>query len=417
LKELPKGWERATVGQLGDYWNGRGFKKSEWRESGRPIIRIQNLTGSGASFNYFQGEADDRHIARHGDLLVSWAATLGVYEWKGPEAVVNQHIFKVESRIDKKLHRYLLDHILKDLQAKTHGSGMVHITRNRFDETQVIVPSSNDEQQRIVEVIEEQFSRLDAGVESLQRAKRNLTRLRASLLSAAVEGRLIPSDATSPPAVEEATQIASDEAGVVVVPAGWSLVRLGSIASMSLGKMLDHKRQTGAHPVRYLRNVNVRWFGFDLSDLALMDVAPSEFERVSVQSGDLVVCEGGEPGRCAVWRGDPVAIQKALHRVRPVEGVLAEYLAIVLRWWVDRTEMERFITGTTIKHVPKEKLRLLPIPLPPADEQGRIVAEVERQFSILDAMAKTIDAGLQRAGALRRSILSQAFSGRLTGAA
>jgi len=186
---------------------------------------------------------------------------------------------------------------------------------------------------------------------------------------------------------------------------------------MSLGKMLDHKRQTGAHPVRYLRNVNVRWFGFDLSDLALMDVAPSEFERVSVQSGDPVVCEGGEPGRCAVWRGDPVAIQKALHRVRPVEGVLAEYLAIVLRWWVDRTEMERFITGTTIKHVPKEKLRLLPIPLPPADEQGRIVAEVERQFSILDAMAKTIDAGLQRAGALRRSILSQAFSGRLTGAA
>ncbi len=86
----PPGWAWARLGDLGNYWNGRGFKKSEWRESGRQIIRIQDLTSSRERPNYFQGKVDERHIVRHGDLLVSWAATLGVYVWRGEEAVLNQ---------------------------------------------------------------------------------------------------------------------------------------------------------------------------------------------------------------------------------------------------------------------------------------------------------------------------------------
>ena len=140
MSELPAGWAWTTLGEIGDYLNGRGFKKSEWHDSGRPIIRIQNLTGSGARFNYFEGEAEERHIAREGDLLVSWAATLGVFVWHGPEAVINQHIFKVESRIDRRFHRYLLLAVLGDLQRQTHGSGMVHITKSRFDGTPVALP-------------------------------------------------------------------------------------------------------------------------------------------------------------------------------------------------------------------------------------------------------------------------------------
>lgn len=112
MTKLPGGWARTTLGQLGRYLNGRAFKKSEWRESGRPIIRIQNLTGTASHYNYFQGEVEERHLARPGDLLVSWAATLGAYFWSGPEAVVNQHIFKVESNIDPRFHKYLLDYKL-----------------------------------------------------------------------------------------------------------------------------------------------------------------------------------------------------------------------------------------------------------------------------------------------------------------
>ena len=115
MTTLPAGWRRTDLGSLGLYINGRGFKKSEWRDHGRPIIRIQNLTGSGEAFNHFDGEADERYIARPGDLLVSWAATLGAYIWNGPEAVVNQHIFKVDSNIDKDFHKYLLDFKLEEL--------------------------------------------------------------------------------------------------------------------------------------------------------------------------------------------------------------------------------------------------------------------------------------------------------------
>jgi hypothetical protein len=97
MNELPQGWAETTLGAIGDYWNGRGFKKSEWRPAGqgRQIIRIQDLTGSHQDPNYFDGTADERNIARKGDILVSWAATLGIFEWPGPEAVINQHIFRV----------------------------------------------------------------------------------------------------------------------------------------------------------------------------------------------------------------------------------------------------------------------------------------------------------------------------------
>lgn len=121
MSELPQGWRETNLGSLGKYHNGRGFKKSEWRDQGRPIIRIQNLTGSSDSFNYYQGDADERHVARQGDLLMSWAATLGAYIWTGPESVVNQHIFKVESNIDRKFHKYLLDFKLEELRRQAHA--------------------------------------------------------------------------------------------------------------------------------------------------------------------------------------------------------------------------------------------------------------------------------------------------------
>jgi len=191
---LPRNWAHARLGDLGLYHNGRGFKKHEWRASGRPIIRIQNLTGSGKSWNYFQGEVDPRNEAGPGDLLVSWAATLGAYIWSGPPAVVNQHIFKVESFINQRFHYYTIQHAVDKLYQKSHGTGMVHVTRKVFDDTEVSLPPL-PEQHRIVEAIESYLTRLDAAVASLERVQKNLERYRASVLKAAVEGRLVPTEA------------------------------------------------------------------------------------------------------------------------------------------------------------------------------------------------------------------------------
>jgi type I restriction enzyme S subunit len=107
-QHLPDGWCRADIGSLGNYLNGRGFKKAEWSEDGRPIIRIQNLTGSSDKFNYFEGQVDPKCEIEPGDLLMSWAATLGAYIWRGPRAVLNQHIFKVDSFIQRRFHYFIL---------------------------------------------------------------------------------------------------------------------------------------------------------------------------------------------------------------------------------------------------------------------------------------------------------------------
>lgn len=193
-QELPAGWCMANLGTLGKYLNGRGFRKSEWARAGRPIIRIQNLTGSSAAFNYFDGAVDRQHEVRPGDLLMSWAATLDAYVWTGPAAVLNQHIFKVESFIEKRFHYYALKWTLAAMYRNAHGTGMVHITKGKFDDTPVpLAPVS--EQRRIVQALESYSTRLDDAVAMLERVQRNLKRYRSSVLKAAVEGRLVPTEA------------------------------------------------------------------------------------------------------------------------------------------------------------------------------------------------------------------------------
>lgn len=387
MKELPEGWVRTSVGDLGEYWNGRGFKKAEWRDSGRPIVRIQNLTGSGSDFNYFQGDVDDQHVARPGDLLVSWAATLGVYVWDGPEAVVNQHIFKVESRINGKFHRYLLDYVLQDLQAKTHGSGMVHITRGRFEETPVEIPTSADEQQRIVDLIEEQFSRLDAGVESLRRAQRNLSGLRGSILGAAFEG--LPTAPLSRHLKEP--------------------LRNGKSAKKAIGGN-----------VRIFTLSAVTKGDFSEQNTKLVNLDPAQVRDLWAMPGDIFIERSNTPelvGTAAMYGGVPeyAIFPDLLIRLRFGEEVIPRFAELALQSKLLRRYFRskaRGISGSMPK-IDQRTIEEAPLPAAKIVDQRRIVAEVERQFSIIDEMARTINAGIDRSLGLRRSILSRAFSGRL----
>lgn len=180
MSELPKSWTTAPLGELGHYQNGRAFSEREWVDEGRPIIRIQNLTGSGPRFNHFAGEAEERHVVRRGDLLVSWAATLGVYVWNGPEAVLNQHIFKVRSFIDPGYHRYALEWALALMRRDAHGSGMVHITKGKFDAVEVPL-APDGEQRRIVDELDRRLSHLDAAVNGLHTSRRRLATARAAI--------------------------------------------------------------------------------------------------------------------------------------------------------------------------------------------------------------------------------------------
>lgn len=196
------------------------------------------------------------------------------------------------------------------------------------------------------------------------------------------------------------------------LPEGWKWARLGSIAETNLGKMLDAKKNKGV-PRPYLRNINVRWGSFDLSDLLEMRIQDEEVERYSVRKGDLIICEGGEPGRCAIWKDeDKVFFQKALHRVRP-HLVLSEYLFIVINALSLSGFTERYFTGTTIKHLTGQSLKALLIPVPPIHEQQDIIKMVSNTLMLVDCIEKNRTELVTIISSAKAYILDLAIRGQL----
>lgn len=167
----------------------------------------------------------------------------------------------------------------------------------------------------------------------------------------------------------------------------WPVVPLGEIAEVKLGKMLDKTKHQTGRKFPYLRNINVRWGVVDTDNVFEMHFEDNQVERFSLRAGDVLVCEGGEPGRAAVWNGQvpDMKFQKAIHRVRfnvPFEARLLVYL---LESMAKSGGLERRFTGSTIKHFTREAFIQLPVPFPPEEQQRKIVAEIEKQFTRLEA--------------------------------
>jgi type I restriction enzyme S subunit len=170
----------------------------------------------------------------------------------------------------------------------------------------------------------------------------------------------------------------------------WPLVRLGDHVDACLGKMLDAQKNKGEMQP-YLGNVNVRWGAFDLSDLSEMRFEPHEEERYGLLPGDLVVCEGGEPGRCAVWTGpvQRMKIQKALHRIRPKASLDNYYLYYWFRHAAKVGLLDAHFTGTTIKHLTGKAIAALEVPLPPIQTQRASVDVLRRLDDRIDLLRQT----------------------------
>lgn len=187
----------------------------------------------------------------------------------------------------------------------------------------------------------------------------------------------------------------------------WPVVPLGEVAETALGKMLDKGKSRGLPRVPYLRNVNVQWGRIDTHDLLEMELADDERERFGVRAGDLLMCEGGEIGRCAIWQGraEYLAFQKALHRVRPTDRLDATYLRYLMQHHADTGVLAALATGSTIAHLPQQQLRRVPVPLPAVDVQRRIVDLLEDHLSRLDAADVQLGVALRRSEVFRRSAI------------
>ena len=187
----------------------------------------------------------------------------------------------------------------------------------------------------------------------------------------------------------------------------WPQLLFSEITTSRLGKMLDAKQQTGMCQYPYLANFNVQWFRFELKNLNQMDFSESDRSEFELQEGDLLVCEGGEIGRCAVWHNQiqPCYFQKALHRVRcNKEFILPTYLA----WWFKyNCEHNGFasIEGAkaTIAHLPGAKLKKLLVAAPPIEVQNQFTDFVEQTEKIKD----TISRSLEKLETLKKTLMQE----------
>lgn len=191
-------------------------------------------------------------------------------------------------------------------------------------------------------------------------------------------------------------------------------VHFGSCIDSRLGKMLDKEKNTGSFR-KYLRNINVRWFSFDISDLLEMKIENSEMDKYTISKGDLVICEGGEPGRCAVWTKDEsICYQKALHRVRFTDGS-NPYFYMYYLWFAAQTgKLKEYYTGTGIKHLTGQSLVKISVPTVERKQQDQIVKMIDSHLSVCDSIDQTVDTALSQAEAMRQSILKKAFEGGLS---
>ncbi len=174
------------------------------------------------------------------------------------------------------------------------------------------------------------------------------------------------------------------------IPQSWEWVKLSDIAISELGKTLDKGKNTGL-PYNYLCAFNVKWCSFDLSVIKKIFLENNELERYRVRKGDLLICEGGDVGRAAIWESDDeIYYQNALHRVRFKDDINQYFFLYVLQYYKSLGMIDDVSGGVTIKHFTKNSMKKLCFPLPPIKEQQRIVSVINQHNTILDSISANL---------------------------
>ena len=276
------------------------------------------------------------------------------------------------------------------------GSGQPFISKEDARDIEIAYPPI-DEQHKIVELLEDHLSRLDAALADVKQAKVKAAQFRRSLLQAAFTGNI--------------------SSGGVSPFTEWRTKTVGELADTQLGKMLNKGKQSGNYAKPYLRTDNVHWGRFDLSEIKEMDILPEEREKYLATKGDLLMCEGGASGRTAIWHEDyDISFQNHVHRIRPKDPkvISPKYLLYYFEWFIKNGYASELIKGVTISSLSQSGLRSIEVNFPLIEEQHKIVEHLEGLLSRLDESVSLAGAMEKQSIGLRRSLLQAAFTGQLT---
>ena len=322
-------WPMVSLGDVINVHYGKALKAEQRISSGSfPVFGSSGIVGK-----------HDKALCSHPTIIIGRKGSVGAITWASEGGWIIDTAYYVEIKDNSKLYlRYLFYTLSRiDLAKKTITTSIPGLNRDDLYNTYIKLPPLK-EQIRIADL----FDKAD-GIRQKRERAINLADdfLRANFL-----------------------ELFGDP---ITNPKNWELRKLGEIADCQLGKMLSKKSKTGLSPKKYLRNANIRWRKIDVSDLLEMDFNEKELSKFELKQGDLLVCEGGEIGRCAIWDNQiqDCYYQKALHRVRPDYSVLTSvYLQEYFYSMAKGNAFSEFVSEVTFSHLTAEKLKNLLIPIP-----------------------------------------------------
>lgn len=461
-ESLPAGWAWATVRDIGAVRLGR--QRSPDKQSGRypvPYLRAANVVPTGLDLNDVLEmdftPAEQRVFAlQRGDLVLAEAS--GSAAQVGRAAVWNDELpgcCYQNTIIRFRPHGLTSQYALLVFQHfavagifanAARGVGILHLGATRFADLVVPVPPMA-EQVRVSEIVDKRRLDLRQAAESLQSARSLIDEQTVEVLSAAVAGELIETEAAlalregrAPEMVELAAEVKAAESkrsaqatlfengdeletGTIPdrpSPPGWIWLRVDKAGDVALGKMREPKRHHGANMRPYLRVANVLEDRIDVADVKSMHFEPEEIEAFELKFGDILLNEGQSPelvGRPAMYRDElpGACFQKTLLRFRAGPLIEPEFALIVFRHYLHSGAFKEVAHwSTNIAHLTRRRFAAMPFPIPTRSEQCRIVAEVSTRLDAARAQRAAVQTSLDRLPEMMAELLSAAVSGALT---
>jgi type I restriction enzyme S subunit len=353
------------------------------------------------------------------DIVIVWDGARSGLSGKAIKGALGSTLAKVEfsTEVERDYIFYFLQSQYTYLNQNTKGTGIPHIDPEILNNLELVIPSK-EEQQRIIKKLNALMERINANQARLDKIPQILRRFRQSVLQAGVSGKLTLDwrqvhTITKGYPTQNKTEKFSDWKQFVF-PKLWNWDYTENIGDHILGKMLDSSKNQGELTL-YLRNKSVRWFNFDLDSLTKIKATVEDKNKFDLRDGDIFICEGGEPGRAAVWnRGrNNLIFQKAIHRIRLNKLVNPYWYIFNLKLDSDNGNLEKLFTGTGIKHLTLKSLSKYPIPIPPIEEQQEIIKCINELFNVADRIEARYQKVKQKLEKLPQSILAKAFRGEL----
>ena len=414
IGEIPEGWEVSKLKYLGRYVNGYPFKPDDWGDKGKSIIRIQDLTGSNDSPNYYDGDIDAKYHIKNGDILVSWAATLDAFIWNKGDGLLNQHIFKAipqEEKITSYFFFWMIKEAMQNMNNDNkHGIFMQHVTLDVFNNFSVPLPPLS-EQKRIATYLFQKISEADIMLDDTLSSITGYKKLKQAVITQAVTKGVRGEREMKDSGVEWIGEI----------PVEWRKTQLRHCATIKSGITLgkSYSKDTVLIERPYLRVANVQGGYVDLNDLATIQVTPDEDLKYRLHSGDVLMTEGGDRdklGRGCVWHGEiePCLHQNHVFAVQTNEAVLLpEFLEYLTASDVGRSYFDvTAIKTTNLACTSSSKVLAFTIPLPPIEEQIEIVKFIRKRSLELNKLIMKKELLVQELESYKKSLIYEVVTGK-----